>query len=396
MLPYFLKSEKSSISKLNRSPYHNPNGYLSVEHNRYRTILAESFVKACKYLGQSEVDYNSGHQLGASFLQANTKNGIRHSAFRAFIEPIIDRPNLHVMINTRVTKVLIDPTTKVTYGVEFVRNRKRYRVMARKEVILSAGTFSSPHLLMLSGVGDQNDLRKIGVQTIQNLPVGKLMYDHATLIGLTFIVNTTGVSLNSDRALQPQNFLKLLRGEGILTVPGGVEALSFIKTNINDYRGADVPDIELILLAGGFHSDQGTGIRRGMGITDKIYNSIYKELEDTSIDTFTIGQMLFHPKSVGHIELKSSNPFHWPKFYHNFFKHPDDVETILEGIKYSLQLIKTPPFQKLGARLHSKPLPNCAHLHFASDEYFRCMIRTLSSTLHHQTATCKIFYIFSL
>jgi choline dehydrogenase-like flavoprotein len=292
-----------------------------------------------------------------------------------------------------VTKVLIDPSTKITYGIEFLRNRKRYRVVARKEVILSAGTFSSPQLLMLSGVGDQNDLRRIGVPLVQNLPVGKIMYDHVTLIGLTFIANTSGVSLNTDRTMEPTNVVQFLRGEGILTVPGGVEALSFIKTKISDNRGPDVPDIELIFIPGGYHSDQGTGIRTGMGISDKIYNSVYKELEDTAIDTFSISQMLFHPKSVGYMELKSSNPFHWPKFYHNYFQHPDDVETILEGIKYSLQLVKTPPFQKVGARLHSKPLPNCAHLHFASDDYFRCMIRTLSSSLHHQTATCNFFCI---
>lgn len=127
-----------------------------------------------------------------------------------------------------------------------------------------------------------------------------------------------------------------------------------------------------------------------MGISDKIYNSVFKELEDTSIDTFSIGQMLFHPKSVGYMEIKSSNPFHWPKFYHNFFTNSDDVEALLEGIKYSIRLVNTPPFQKLGARLHSTPLPNCAHLHFMSDDYFRCSIRTLSSTLHHQVSTLKL------
>lgn len=194
---------------------------MSVEYNRHRTVLADTFIKAAKYLGQSEVDYNSGDQLGVSYLQANTKNGRRHSAFKAFIEPFMNRPNLHIMINTRVTKVLIDPKTKLAYGVELLRNRKRYRISARKEVILSAGTFLSPQLLMLSGIGTRSDLQRIGVPLIKELPVGKIMYDHLTHIGCTFIVNTTGESLNSDRAIQPQNVVEFAKGRGILTVPGG-------------------------------------------------------------------------------------------------------------------------------------------------------------------------------
>ena len=105
------------------------------------------------------------------------------------------------MINTRATKILIDPDTKTAYGVEYVRNKQTYHVLAKKEVILSAGTFNSPQLLMLSGIGMKNDLERIKVPLIQDLPVGNIMYDHISHFGPTFIVNTTGVSINSDRLL---------------------------------------------------------------------------------------------------------------------------------------------------------------------------------------------------
>lgn len=102
--------------------------------------------------------------------------GRRHSAYKAFIEPVLYRSNMDIMLNTRVLRVLIDPVMKVAQGVEMFRKGRRMIVKARKEVILSAGTFHSPQLLMLSGIGPKYELQKVGVPLIEDLPVGREMY----------------------------------------------------------------------------------------------------------------------------------------------------------------------------------------------------------------------------
>lgn len=390
VLPYFKKSERANLRGKENSTYHGRSGLLNVEDVPYRSPIVHAFVKASKELGHKEVDYNGAEQVGVSYVQATTRRGFRDSAARAFIDsPLKQRPNLHVLTSSRVTKVLIDPVSKEAYGVEYLRNKRVHKVRACKEVILSSGTFATPQVLMLSGVGPAKDLQRIKVPLVHDLPgVGQNMYDHMSHFGPTFTVNTTGASLNADY-IGPKQVAQLLHGQGILSVIGGVEALNFVKTP-NSKEPADLPDAELIFVPGSLASDQGTGIRRGLRITKKIYDTVYKQLESTSIDHWSVMVLMFHPKSKGHVELKDNNPLHWPRFFLNYFEYDDDIETLLGGIKAAISICQAPAMQKIGCKIHDVPLPNCASLIFGTDDYWRCSIRTLSTTLHHQVGTSKM------
>lgn len=391
VLPAFKKSERAMLKHYHKPEFHNASGLLAVEHNPFKTPIADIFIEGNKAMGLDEIDYNADQNIGVSHLQTNTLKGRRHSAYKSFIKPALERKNLHIMLNTRVVKVIIDPKTKVAQGVVMFRKNRRTVIRARKEVILSAGSFHSPQLLMLSGIGPKADLERIGVPLLQDLPVGKEMYDHISFPGLLFLTNLT-----NPRApfFAIQNVLSMaadyLKGEGFLTIANGVEVLGFIKTPTSNTPSPKLPDVELILLSLVPHIDGGYAVERGENLQRSLYEAVFKPLENEKTYSFIVVLSLLHPKSVGYLELKNRNPFNSPRFFSNFFKEPEDVETVLESVKYTLQLIETEPFKKIGARVHDIPIPRCAHHGFGTDAYWRCAIRSFCVSLHHQVGTCKM------
>jgi choline dehydrogenase-like flavoprotein len=236
VLPYFKKSENVKIPSLRTSPYHGTSGPVDNDHASYISPLFTSFIEAGKNMGYRHNDPNGASQLGFSLAQATLRNGKRVSAAKAYLRPVADRPNLHISMNSWVTKILIDPHSKVAYGVEFVKNRKKYQIRAKKEVILSAGSIASPQLLLLSGVGPRAHLEDMDIPVIQDLKVGYNLQDHPQLSGLTFTVDKPVTLLERDfrDPLIPLDYF--LRGKGPLTVPGGAEGIAFIKTNTSFNR----------------------------------------------------------------------------------------------------------------------------------------------------------------
>lgn len=353
VLPYFIKSEQSHLPNADNSKYHGTEGYLSVEHAPYTTNLLKTFLKAGQELGYETNDPNEESMMGFSQVQATMCGGRRCSAAKSYLKPILKRPNLSISMRSWVTNILIDPETKVAYGVEFYKNKKRYRIRARREVLLAAGVIGSAQLLMLSGIGPAEHLQEMNISTIADLKVGYNLQDHTGVTGLVFPVNQS-VTIVESSVQTPRNVLSYaISGTGPLTSPGGAEGIAFMKlenstlgTNENydpslfaniiavSYflnPDSDYPDVEVVMGAGALSGDISGTLRKMIGIPDEFFYGTFRDL--IGKHAFGMVPILMRPKSRGRLKLRSRNPFHWPILQPRYFKVKSDLEQMREGIK---------------------------------------------------------------
>ncbi|XP_063930036.1 glucose dehydrogenase [FAD, quinone] [Zophobas morio] len=385
VLPYYKKVENFSVPDSPHESYHNQDGYLDVSYVPYKTKIADAIIEASKQLGLKYVDYNGPTQVGVSRLQVTMRDGVRASSSRAYLHPIRERPNLHVKKEAMVSKILIDPKTKQALGVEFHKQGTKYVVRATKEVVVSAGAVNSPQLLMLSGIGPRKHLTQMGIPVLSNLKVGFNLMDHIAVGGLTFLINKP-YSLNTERMISVDNMRMYLNyHKGPLSIPGGCEVLVFHDLkNPTDPDG--YPDIELLFISGSIVSDP--LLRKDFGITDDIYNAVYKPIEN--YDTFMVFPMLMRPKSKGRIMLKNNNYKTKPYIFPNYFAYDEDMATIIGGVRLLLNITEQPALKVLNTKLHDIPLPQCSKFGYGSDDYFNCMARHFTFTIYHQSGTCKM------
>lgn len=339
-------------------------------------------------MGYDITDVNGAQQTGFAFYQFNIRRGARCSTAKAFLRPIRLRPNLHIALFTHVTKVLIDKNTTRAYGIEFIRDGTKQVAYAKREVILSAGSVNSPQLLMLSGVGPKQHLQDMGIDVIKDLPgVGRNIQDHIAVGGLVFLIDYP-VSLITSRLVNINTALRYAVLEnGPLTSSIGLEVVGFISTKYAN-QSDDWPDIEFMMTSASTPSDGGTQVKRAHGLSDAFYNEVFSEINYK--DVFGIFPMMLRPKSRGFLKLRSKNPLRYPLIYHNYLTHPDDVGVLREGVKATLAVAETAAMKKLGARFHSKQLPNCKHLPHFTDEYWDCAIRQYTMTIYHMSGSCKM------
>ncbi|XP_056642913.1 glucose dehydrogenase [FAD, quinone] isoform X2 [Diorhabda sublineata] len=385
VLKYFIKSEDNRNPYLAKTAYHGTGGPLTIQESPWRTPLVVAFLEAGSEMGYPVRDINGADQAGFMIAQGTIRRGSRCSTAKAFLRPVKLRKNIDIALNAHVTRVLINPATMRAFGVEFVRNGRKQIVTAKKEVILSAGAINTPQIMLLSGLGPKAELTKHGIPVLRNLAVGENLQDHVAMGGLTFRVNKP-VSIVQDRFQAITMTMQyVLHQKGPMTTLGGVEGLAFVNTK---FGNRSWPDIQFHMAPASINSDAGAKVRKVLGITDELYNTVYKPIANK--DVYTLMPLLLRPKSRGWVRLRNKNPFAPPLINANYFDHPDDIKILVEGAKIAMNISSTQAFQKFGSFLHNIPFPNCRQFEFTSDKYWECHIRTISMTIYHPVGTCKM------
>ncbi|EZA53936.1 Glucose dehydrogenase [acceptor] [Ooceraea biroi] len=388
VLKYFKRLETIDIPELQSdNTYHGTTGPLHISYPVYRTLLAEGFLKAGEEMGyQTHTDYNGKDMMGFSYLQTTIKNGTRMSSNRAYLQLARNHKNLYLTIESIVKKVLIDRNANRAVGVEFMKYGQRASVFARKEVILCAGAIGSPQLLMLSGIGPAKHLADLGINVVRDAPVGENLMDHITYGGLSWSVDAS-IAVQMFDIINPVNpYLRdfLIRRSGPVTIPGACEALAFINAKNPKVRRG-LPDIELLFVGGAIPMD--TFIPITMGVNRRMLDLWQKY---TGGYGWSILPMLLKPKSRGQIRLLANDVNVKPEIVPNYYDHPDDVNTMIAGIKAALSVGQTRAMREFNSRLLDDIIPGCESYEYNSDAYWECAVRTLSFTIYHYSGTCKM------
>lgn len=335
VLPYFIRSEDMRIEEYQNDPYHGVGGPLSVEYFNNEQPITRDILEAGEQLGYKILDANGAQQTGFTRSHATVKNGLRCSTAKGFLRPAAKRENLHVSIFSLVEKVLIDEDKKA-YGVLFSKHGRTQIIKASREVILSAGAIQTPQLLMLSGIGEAEQLKEVGIYPIANLPgVGKNLQDHVAMGGHSFLfdnpnTNGTDYCFNLHSVLSLSTLIDfVINKNGLFYSMMEAEAMAFVNTKYQD-PADDYPDIQLFIAPTADNMDGGLFGKRANGLTDDTYAELYEDILYES--SFSVVPLLLRPKSRGYLKLRDSSPFSPPRIYPNYYSDPQDVNVMVSSI----------------------------------------------------------------
>jgi 4-pyridoxate dehydrogenase len=361
VLPYFRRAESWEGGA---DTYRGADGPLTTRFTTFKDPICEAFLAAGKSAGHPITDdYNGARQEGFARIQMTLRNGRRCSTATAFLRPAMTRKNLTVAVNALSTKVVMEGTRAV--GVEYVRDGQTHTAHAGREVILAGGAINSPHLLMLSGIGNPAELAAHGITARVPLKgVGKNLLDH-TSAAITFRRKTPGPfarNMRLDRVALALGQAYAF-GKGFASdLPFGVTA--FVKTREQE----PAPDVQMLFWMGATN-------------TASPYLPPFKK---AFADSFSCRAMPMRPTSRGHLALASADPSQAIRIHQNFLATEDERRVMRDGLRMIRDLVRQPA---LAPFVDGEITPGSAH---TSDAEIDAHVRATMGTVHHPVGTCMM------
>ncbi len=357
ILPYFKRAENNARF---HDGYHGADGPLPVSDTFTGNPMHGVFLEAGRQAGFAvATDFNAEPQDGVGVYQVTQRDGERWSAARAYLEPNLSRPNLTVLTGARAQRLLF--AGRRANGVQYRGGGRLGSVGARREVILSAGTFQSPQLLMLSGIGDAESLRTHGLPVVQHLPgVGANLQDHPdyTLIYRARSLDLMGASPRGILrfAREIRRYRRQRRGMLCTNV---AEAGGFLKTDMTLPR----PDVQLHFCVAIVHN-HGRSLRH-------LWHG------------YSLHVCVLRPRSRGRVMLASAAPGAAPLIDPAYLSDPRDLEVLVRGFKLARHILAAPAFAPYRIReLFSADAQ--------SDADIWALIRARVETIYHPVGTCRM------
>jgi choline dehydrogenase len=384
VLPYFKKWENNCDPSIAQdTEYHSVGGPQNVGRFPYYDKNMQPLLNAFQELGYQQVDFNGRTQTGVMNAQFFQKDGARQSSNQAYITPVRnERPNLKVITNVRVTKIIINPVNKQAKGVEYIwehDQERKGKIYARKEVIVSCGAINSPQLLMLSGIGPKSTLESLGIPVLQDLKVG---YNFQTSIksgGIDLILPDSQAVMPNDEDILEHILEYYENHQGPLSAEGSYQVTAYIHSRYSS-PFIDLPDLQFGFLPKMMsHHSTMPGEENPLVIPYSYYNRIAVQPYDV------------RPNSHGYITINTTNPFSPPVIYPNFFSYEGDLNVLIDGYNFiANKLSKTKALNNLGIYLDTMPVPECKHFYFGTDSYWNCLSRMYNETSQRYGGSCKM------
>ncbi|MBV9820699.1 MAG: GMC family oxidoreductase N-terminal domain-containing protein [Actinobacteria bacterium] len=351
LLPYFRRCEDNERGA---SYYNGVGGPLPVAENRSRNPMSTAFVRAAVQAGHPpNEEFNGAEQDGFGYYQVTQRNGRRCSTATGYLHPVIDRPNLTVYTHLQVLRILLEDGRAA--GVRCLQLSRQFDFRAAREVIVSAGTYNSPQLLMLSGIGPADHLAQFGIGVELDQPeVGRNLQDHPSC----YLVyrHSQPVSLLSAR--EPE-FVRQFTEEGRGPLTSNIpEAGGFVRTR----EGLPAPDVQ-------FHTMPVMFLDGALGTPPE--------------HGFSFGPCVLKPASRGEVLLASAEATAKPKIRHNYFADPSDLDTMVAGLRLGLAIGEQEAVAPYTETRYCYPDSD-------SDADLRAYARTHTQSIYHPVGTCAM------